>query len=416
MKQGKIIARIDGKKITLVRGAVARVYYSKNSSPCGADKPLRLWRLIDGKQKSSWHPLDELDALNASAKKMNESARAHGEDFAIPSRDETNALRLYREFCEARKGTGEGIPTLSKIVSLALDRERVRNDTPRISEIAGQYIEEKRYFKNLSNSHLAMLDRIFKLFIEKTGDKKLADVSITEVQKILMETGQQTNSLRAYFSNLRALFMWYYKRENASRRPIDRLANPLEALEIPPIEKNAEPEIISPETLKRYLDLVRKNKPEMLPAVVLQAFCGVRRAEALRLKWKDLRNGQVFLTGAITKTKISRSAPIPPCAAAWLALVKKRDPECFIAFPKMTKANRETKAAAAKTNFDASCGLNIPRNALRHSASTYLALDNDIGSARAAEICGHDERTAKVYYRNLSTQEVAKQWFSVLPS
>ncbi|MCD8283742.1 MAG: hypothetical protein LUD52_03365, partial [Opitutae bacterium] len=58
------------------------------------------------------------------------------------------------------------------------------------------------------------------------------------------------------------------------------------------------------------------------------------------------------------------------------------------------------------------CGVRLAE-ALRHSAASYLSAL--YGNAKAADICGHDVRTAGVYYRAATTPEIAQEWFSIYP-
>ncbi len=408
MKNARIV--IKGKTYSLARGKVARVYYSRKS-PCGEEKPLRFWKKVAGKEKTSWHTFDELERINAVATEMNRSANVHGLRFAIPSRDEMTAVWHFREFAKKRRSAGETVPLFSNIVIAALARESEMDVTPKFSDAIADYIAEKRAAGEAGARYIRSTGQILRWFESELGDKKLGDVKIPEVEDAVAKGDFSPNTRRMYVAAIRGLFSWYYKHENAARKPIDRIINPLELLKIPSVKKTKEPEIISPKQLREYLEEVRTVRPKLLPAVIIQAFCGVRRAEALRLKWKDIRDGFVFLSCEITKTRITRVAPLPDCAVAWLAPFKKRDPESFIAYPQLQGADREDQVYNKTWKY---ISKGLPKNALRHSAATYLA--QIYGNSKAADICGHDSRTAGVYYRAASTPEVAKAWFNVFPA
>ena len=59
---------------------------------------------------------------------------------------------------------------------------------------------------------------------------------------------------------------------------------------------------------------------ELVPLLAVSFFCGIRRAEALRLDWSaiDLHENFVKLPASITKTKQGRHIVISENCRAWL--------------------------------------------------------------------------------------------------
>ncbi len=406
MSNKKII--IDGVQFSLEQGKIARIYYSHRSLPCGPKKPLRFWRLVAGKEKSTWHSFDELPKINALAREINEAGERLGMRYAIPSHDEANALRIWREFCRAR--ALEGTPfrkSLSSLLESTLFAENEMESTPPLSEAAEKYFAEKIRMGNVTEGHISLSKSHVNFFAEALKDCRLSEVSQDAVEAALdTKTELSASSRRAYMQALKSLFTWWFTRENSRRKITERLINPLENLTLPKVRKTQDPEIITPDTLREMLNVIAKSAPELLAVCVVQAFCGVRLAEALRLSWSDFRGEYIFLSSRITKTQVARVAPVPKCAQAWFAICPKNDllAPGRISLVKFTDERRKVLRLA---------GITLPKNALRHSAASYLSAL--YGNEKAADICGHDVRTAGVNYRAATTPEIAQEWFSIYP-
>ncbi|MCD8298935.1 MAG: tyrosine-type recombinase/integrase [Opitutae bacterium] len=405
MAYKKII--IDGVQFSLEQGKIARIYYS-HRLPCGPQKPLRFWRLVAGKEKSTWHSFDELPAINALAREMNETGERLGMRYAIPSHDEANALRIWREFCRVR--ALEGTPfrkSLSTLLESTLFAENEMESTPSLSQAAEKYFAEKIRMESVTERHVSRSKRLVSFFTQELKDCRLSEVSQDAVEAALdTKTGIGASSRRAYMQAIKSLFKWWFTRENSQRKITERLVNPLENLTLPKIRKTQDPEIITPDTLRKMLNLIAKSTPNLLAVCVVQAFCGVRLAEALRLSWSDFRGEYIFLSSKITKTQVARVAPVPKCAQAWFAICPKSD---LLATEKLSCVKFTDYRRRALRHS----GITLPKNALRHSAASYLSAL--YGNEKAADICGHDVRTAGVYYRAATTPEIAQEWFSIYP-
>jgi integrase/recombinase XerD len=82
-------------------------------------------------------------------------------------------------------------------------------------------------------------------------------------------------------------------------------------------------EIFTPAELRQLLNAA---PPDLAACVALQAFCGVRSEEMLRLHWIDLerRKGFVEVVASKAKTAARRLISITPCLEQWLALAPRK--------------------------------------------------------------------------------------------
>ena len=78
-----------------------------------------------------------------------------------------------------------------------------------------------------------------------------------------------------------------------------------------------EVQVFTPDEIEK---LLRKAKPELVPALVLGAFAGIRSEELKRLRWEDIKpqQGHIEIKSANSKTKIRRLITIQKNLKAWL--------------------------------------------------------------------------------------------------
>jgi integrase len=168
--------------------------------------------------------------------------------------------------------------------------------------------------------------------------------------------------------------------------------------------------LLSPADLQKILSVANE---EIKPALVAQAYCGLRVAEVARLEWKDiLPGGHIVISAEKAKTGRRRLPPIPPTALRYLLAVRKSSGYFFGGDKRQTVdalqiAIREVRKACPEVRWH--------RNALRASALSYrLALTQD-GQMTALEM-GNSPGVLLRDYRELTPPEEAEKWFSIDPS
>jgi integrase len=171
--------------------------------------------------------------------------------------------------------------------------------------------------------------------------------------------------------------------------------------------KSASPiEIYSPKEIRHLLDTAPDS---FRPIIAIQAFAGLRSAEAMRLHWQDvkLKRGHIEITARNAKTASRRIVPILTNLAPWLKPYARKTgllfkPSNLSAF---NKRQNETADAA---------GIGWKANALRHSFISYRVADiQDV--AQVALEAGNSPGMIFGHYRELVTADDAKKWFSIQP-
>ncbi len=433
--------KINRGRIRLFRGKFARVEIWTSKA-----KPLCLCRKIGDETKRTFFGLNEITHANETARHFETQARAHRLAFGTLSDDEERAISAFRKFAAAQAASGNPLPPLSELVKDMIFRETHKNETPPFSDVAFRFLEWKDAQGGISlvwrNRVAARLKALSAHFGKMPMSEITETVVLDALPKIVRSRDKSAapsqKTLKHWIELVKEIFKWFYARENATRRASEKLNNPLELLEPPKIAKTKEPEIITPAAARTILADLLANDCEMLPIVAAQMFCGVRNAEALRLRWRDIKDGEFHLSCAITKTKIARTVPIPENLSAWFdayAAARGKAPapqDLIFPFndtPAAALVDKTAAARAVRTNADYHAramaytrailasekrtGIHKPQNAFRHTAVSALAVIH--GQNLAADYCGHSIRTQGVNYRALMSKQEAQDYFGIMP-
>ena len=178
-------------------------------------------------------------------------------------------------------------------------------------------------------------------------------------------------------------------------------------------------EVLWPE---EYEALLRSASPALLPALILQGFCGIRRGEALRCLWEqiDWTAKRIHIPSGVSKTSNYRYVEIRPAVIAWLNKYKRSgSPEALVA-PKTYREDLDIARAAAHASLVAAGAKHTlerwPVNCLRHGfASYYLA--SELGSIqKLADEMGTSEALIRDTYRQVTTPELGAAFWAIRPT
>ena len=145
--------------------------------------------------------------------------------------------------------------------------------------------------------------------------------------------------------------------------------------------------------------------PRLLPILAIGAFSGIRVAELNRLDWSavDLERRIIEIRAGQAKTASRRVVPITDNLAAWLEPLKRKG--------KVVAAKYLHCDVAGLTD---ALGIDWPRNVLRHSFISYRIATVKSADQVALE-AGNSPAIIFRHYRELTTEEIADEWFGILP-
>ena len=251
---------------------------------------------------------------------------------------------------------------------------------------------------------LGLLEQSFGVVRAKNGaieepGRVVETIRAVEVDSWLASLALSPQSVNNYRAVAHAFFEYAKKRDYVSDNPVAKV----EKIKI--VDKPAA--IFTPEDLQR---LLKAANDDVLPALVIGAFAGLRMAEIFRLDWSEvhLDRGFIEVTAKKSKTARRRLVKIEPNLASWLKPFADRTGRVWRFSEPMWRVRMEPVRAAARIT-------DWPQNGLRHSYGSYhLAKFSD--AAKLALEMGHTTtREIFDHYRELVTSDSAIAFWSLRP-
>ena len=201
---------------------------------------------------------------------------------------------------------------------------------------------------------------------------------------------------------LHALFAFGIRRGYCAENPVRRVDRAQ--------REPSEIAIYSAQEVASILTTAQEYAPQLIPFLVVSFFCGLRRAEALRLEWPaiDLTENYVRLPAAITKTKRRRHIEISENARAWLAPYAHSIGRIC---PHSGGALADRLCVLARKH-----GIATIKHGARHSfASYWLAMHGEID-----QLClflGHtNPKVTFHHYAKAATRREAEKFWAIMPA
>ena len=164
------------------------------------------------------------------------------------------------------------------------------------------------------------------------------------------------------------------------------------------------PEVFTPAEMEK---LLKTAKPELVPALAIAGFAGVRAAEIKRLQWQDIKFDRSFIeiSAAISKLKIRRRAPLTENLLQWLLPYAKAS----------GKVVNYANLGNAYLKLAKHAEVKWKRNGLRHSFISYrVAQSKDV--PQVALEAGNSARVIFTNYLEFVDESDANAWFSIRPA
>ena len=246
-----------------------------------------------------------------------------------------------------------------------------------------------------SDRYLRALHYNLKKFVASHGRTLARDVSIVDVESWIENLRLMPRTRRGYLSDLRTLFNFGVRRGIVA-------SNPAAAVELP-VEIQGPVTIHTPEQVASVLKVARDYDPDILRALAVRYFSGLRTAEAERLTDEEVQEKYIEVTALKSKTRSRRLVTIQPNLRAWLSLGGH-----LPAPPQNGRRMLEFQRHLRRVD------LTWPKNVARHSFVSYhLAKFQNAG--KTALEAGHTEQMLFAHYREIVTREAGKAYFDILP-
>jgi integrase len=345
---------------------------------------------INGKRQRRFFPTER--EAKFELRKLAIQLRQEGEQgFRVP--EETRVLaakatKLLEPFGRNVLDAAEFY--LAHLESLATD--------VRVSALVDEYQETKRKAQ-FSAAYLDDIRQRLGAFNELFGTRTVKSLKSGEIEEWLHGLGLAPQTVINYRAILHAFFAFVARRGYVERNPVSAIDKIRLA--------DGTPEIFAPDELAQILTVA---PADLLPAIAIGAFAGLRTSELLRLEWSevDLVRGYIHVAARKSKSARRRLVKILPNLAAWLAP--------FTGYQGTVYANQKRAYHHAIEELAKTTKITWAKNGLRHSfASYYLAK-----YANAAELMlqmGHTTtRLIFEAYREVVTPEAAERYWAIMPA
>jgi integrase len=266
-----------------------------------------------------------------------------------------------------------------------------------ISELIDHYITSLERRK-LSKSHRYSTELRLRRFEDDHGEWMACDISAEVAGDWLHDLDLAALTINHYRTALVQMFN-HGKKINAIE------FNPIEAVD--KVEEDSkEVGILSP---KEAAGLLSHCADEILPAIAIGLFAGLRRSEISRLSWShiDFKQKHIEVKASNTKSAARRLVPMRDNLRQWLAQYRQhRGPVMPTEMIYRSRLDEARKAAKIE---------DWPHNALRHSFASYNLAAFENAPALAGEMGHGSTKMIFEHYRALVTPAKGKAFWGIVP-
>jgi integrase len=317
----------------------------------------------------------------------------HGREAVGLSPGELSAI------IEARKKLATHGKTIDDATTFYLDYlERIRRCNVTVADLAKEVLEAKRK-DGMSATYIDDLKKRLARFCADFGERKIASVTVEELDNWLRALPGSPKSRANYRANVGVLFSYAERRRMIDSNPILHTARP----KLP----DNPPEIFSVDELAALLNAASTRAPDVVPMLAIGAFSGLRDAEIKRLDWSevDQKRGHIEVKSRKAKSARRRIVEMQPNLREWLRPYAEMT-GAVVSANWRKKLDLVRKAAKLAR---------WPKNGLRHSYASYrLAAIHD--APRVASELGHTSpKMLYSNYRELVLPEEAERYWKLVP-
>jgi len=310
--------------------------------------------------------------------------------------DERKAVIRCRELAESFASAGVKGFTLDAALTFYADHLHLRRRSVSVLSAYDEFVETREK-EGASASHLRDFTYRLQRFAKKHAKRLVAEITTKEIDAWLFGLKNSAQSKDKHRRLLHNFLGYCAGRGYTDENPVARAAK------VKVIRKA--PGILTPSDTAA---LLAAAPVEIVPALAIGFFAGLRTAEIQRLDWQqiDLKRGFIEVTAENAKSSQRRLVTITPNLRAWL------EPNALLSGPVRLSEMRH------KDRFDiarAESGITWPSNACRHSFASYHLAKNQDAAATALQLGHANTAVLFQHYRELARPEDAETYFAITP-
>ena len=329
-----------------------------------------------------------------------------------------NDVKTYSELELLLRENGNGA-SLREAVEFYLAHAKTKQFTPKsVTECIDLFLAAAKE-NNLSALSLKTYKKHLRQFERSFAQRKIHEITTLEIsdwlkaQKTKLSGQKWTPNTRTKVrGSLVSLSVFCQKELKAIP---DFGDTEFQNVKTPKKEVRAEVEIYTPDQLRRLLDSAIENDCDLIPALVVGCFAGLRpfefHAEGLDrppLTWEafNWQDKLLHVKGQKIRSKATRDIPMQPSLIAWMEPFKGLKGEIW----KQTKAYDFRMRKLFKK-----AGVAAIRDGFRHSYASYRIRQLKSDLVELASEMGNSPTEIIESYKRAVTDTDAAKWFSVMP-
>ncbi len=309
----------------------------------------------------------------------------------------------HREWMEAKRVVGAGVSLVECAVFWLRHAGEV-SESPEVGEGVAIFVEDKQG-QGLSKHHVADLKFTCGRFAEFCGKITVREVDEATVRRFLLSRPVSARSIRNDKLSL-ANFLNYAKRRRWLKEVPEIHASDL------PKEKKSPKGVLAPGETERMFAWLAEHRPEFIPWAAIQAFAGVRHAEADRFLWEwvDCDHERLVVPADICKTDDDWVIQgLPP--ALWNWLREYRSEGAF------RKPDSKLVSKLRRRWVEGEVIKAWPSNALRHTFCTmHMSLTQSPDATAAKMRHQNTKQLWRSYCAKIVPAKVAEAYFASAPA
>ncbi len=324
---------------------------------------------------------------------------------------QTLSPRDRADAAEARVKLGT-VP-ISDAVAFYLAHHSANGETMTIKALVDEYISApgRRGGKSIERRPET------KLYIKKRlsdfknvfGAQSVSSVTQSAIEKWIKDNGWQGVNGKHYLATVKALFEYARRKKYAG-------INPAVEIEWADNPEKAPPKILTPRQVQTLLNVASSKAPDLVPALALMFFAGLRPNEAARIDFRavNVSSGIITIDAATAKMRRQRHITMSDNLKAWLM------PYVATGGPIWRKGS--TTYWLRVWGLEKASGVKMPYGAGRHAFASYHLALNESQEKTAKELGHADAELLLSVYRSINmingkpiTKEAAQAYFDIRP-
>ena len=348
-------------------------------------------------------------------------------EFSRIDADQANSLalnplngdvRTYSELERLLRVEGGGA-TLREAVAFFLANHKGKRLNPISFDDASAAFLKAQQTKNVSGVQIKTLAKHYRRFALEFGGRKVHEITALEIETWLGGCVDQSDgspwSVKTRNSVRGSLVSLSLYAQKVLKGIPDNGKTEFQQVLIPRQDQKDEVEIYIPTELKLMLLVAIENDLDLIPALVLGNFAGLRpfefHAEGLKrppLRWEAFNwcDKVLHVKGQKIRTKATRDIPLQPVVEAWLEPFKTLTGSIW----RYKQAHSKKWIALRKET-----GVRSIYDGFRHSYASYRIRQLKGNLAQLAAEMGNSPAELIDSYKRNVTDEQAAEWFSILP-